>query len=1339
MASLLSMFKKRVEQGWDQLNPTDNGRTWQNPQGNAPQQQARGVAPPSTFQQVTHNNPVVNVARKQVINPLAQSFQHTVQSIPEIPSSSPARFLNNAVIRPIKTTDTHIAQAAQGKNPYHGSTKQQIGQGLQDAINISSVVPIGKGAQLAARGGKVLPRVSSAAKSGAKVGGGFGVAQGTSTALSQNQNLPQTLKTAGINAAIGAAGGAALGAAIPLAGAAGKAGGRAVDNRVSLNASGGIGKDIKRPSLPASKSPETPLTPDGVPIKGQQGSGFDEIAFNKKADLIRSKIQAIKPDKTTYDGGGNPVGVYSPEKQAKLDILDKKMDSHYQTRRDYQAQQIIAKSQSSAPVNTQQYLNQQIKAQKVARKAGQPTGLNRIKAPLSDAKTKLIDSLAPIEGTLNQKVTAKNATAHITPQLDRVLRADTIGAQYIKDNGLAKVIQNAPNTKELDQYLIAKHSADLEKNGITTGRNSAADANLVKQLGSKYEPHAQALKQYSQGLLDTATNYGLISKELSTHLKEKYPNYVPVNRIFGEDELQGAPKGIGAGKASIGKQTVVQKIKGSTRQIESPLSSLVDKTVQVVKEGERNKAAQILTGYRDLPGNPFQLRELSKSEAIGTKPVVSVIENGETRRFETTREIADAAKSLNKEQLGLVGRVLSVPTRVLRLGATGLNPAFALSNVTKDSVSAFINGSHPLRASVLNPKVFVEALKASVNHESGAYGELVRQGAGGTSFDISRNAPVQNVRAIRMAKNAPSKVLYTVTKPSQLLRAAENAIGRSEEFNRALQYYANKQAALKGGASIEQAQILGAHAARNNTVNFARAGDFGRVANSVLPYLNAGIQGSRTLLRNLKERPAQTTAKLAITAFFPTAVVTAWNTSDPERKAAYDDIKPYEKQGSLIIVPPHPVKDDNGKWNVIKIPVSQEIANLNDIVRNGVETAVGDGSIKLADLLGNAVGTVTSINASTKRQVYNQITPQGLKPGLEDLTNQNLFTGNAIVPESQKNLPGPDQIGKSTTGTATQLGKLLNLSPRKIDNFISTTGAGLGQNAVNLSDKALASSGVIKPDQVKGKSFSTSIAGRFKGAQGQSIYDMADKDFEKYKKQLTDTPGYKALPVDEKAKALNRLQSTVSGANIPKFNKDGSQKTLSLKEQSIASGKPDINSFLTPQTSGGNTKEYNTKPDAQYQAAKKSYDTNKSSYTEGQRIKKESELARLKVGSTYDKNIRDLYGLSKSQVYDYVSKDQNGKATVDKLLAYDNDLVKNGIIAKPKFKDKNGAVSIVPKTSGSGGKGKKAKATKFSTAGLNTAKIKAAKAPKGVKVRKLAKAPKARTRKLSVSKLPKVS
>lgn len=762
---------------------------------------------------------------------------------------------------------------------------------------------------------------------------------------------------------------------------------------------------------------------------------------------------------------------------------------------------VALKTNEATPVpqefNVKDYVKQQLDEQKAA--ATGPS--NRLARAKESFVTKAIDSLAPIEKPI-VKAVGREGELKLRNQLDRSLRSDTIAGQYIKDTGLHDIIQNVPNPKAFDQYLIAKHAQELERNGVRTGRNLPKDQQLIDSLAPQFEPHAQALMEYNRNLLDKTVDYGLISKDAANYLKQKYPDYVPFDRIFTDAELQGQ-KGNGSGPASLSTQTVIQRIKGSDRAIQPPMESILAKTHDVIAQGERNQAAQTLVSFKDLPDNPLGLRELSPSESIGTKPTISYLENGVKHTFETTPEVAAAAKSLNKQQMNIVLKTLSYPTRVLRLGATGANAAFALANVAKDTATAFINSSHPLRASAANPKVFLEALSASFHHGGKSYGELVREGAGGTSFDIARDSAKQSVKQIRADKNIGTKSLYTVTHPAQLLRAVEDTIGRSEEFGRAVQYFGNKEAALKAGKSLEEAKAYGADAARNNTVNFARAGEYGRVVNTVVPYLNAGVQGSRTLLRNLKERPAQTSAKLVMTTFMPIAAVTAWNLNSPERKKAYDNISEYEKQNNIIIVPPNPKQDDSGRWNVIKIPVSQEVANLGNIVRNGVEALAKDKGFDFAAMAGDLAGTATSLNAQNPRQLAGQLMPQAVKPIVEVATNRNLFTGQQIVPDALKNLSPEDQANSNTSGTAKVLGRLTNTSPLQIDNAVRTVTGGLGQNIVNASDTLLAKTGVIQPDEVKGKSLPTAIANRFNSAQGQtpgSLYFSTLQDVAKEQK-----------------------------------------------------------------------------------------------------------------------------------------------------------------------------------------------------------------------------------------------
>lgn len=1169
---------------------------------------------------------------------------------------------------------------------------------------------------------------------------------------------------------------------------------------------------------------------------------------------------------------------------------------------------------SSAPFDSTQYIAEQTKLQQAAQ--GKSSKLGTLRKEVS---TKMIDALSPIEKPV-EAVVGRQGALPLRNQLDRSLRADTLAGQFAKDNGLHDIVNSVPDTKAFDQYLIAKHAQDLEANGVKTGRNLEADKQLIDQLSPTHEAAAKNLSNYNNKLLDQTVKYGLISKDTAAYLKQKYPNYVPFDRIFSDTELANRHTGTGGSPASLSKQTVVQRIQGSDRQISSPLENILAKTHDVVAQGERNLAAKEIIKTKDLPGNPLgivplrtasdvkaridlysQAKELKPAQAklqhllktqdkwarklqsqldslnqkgleaslkaqqskapapilsgnrdvlMGTKrisnpmrdiptltgtvktkqfsramtatetkkmvnnlvnmtkpeleriksriatkenklaPVIDQIEelrtavegvknnrqalidearlhsdalakgkdtiatitDGIKEVYEVSPEVAAAAKSLNKQQLGLVGKILSYPTRALRLGATGINVGFTAANITKDVATAALNSEHPFRASVANPRVFVDALAASFWHSGKNYAELTRQGAGGTSFDIARNAAPDTIKKIRSERNVGTRVLYTVRHPSELLRAVEDTIGRSEELGRALQYFGNKNAALHEGKSLEQATQYGADAARNNTTNFARAGEYGRVLNSVLPYFNAGIQGSRTLVRNIKNRPVQTTSKLVIGSFVPIATVTAWNLNDPARKEAYDDIPDYEKQGNIIIVPPNPHKDPvTGRWNVIKIPVSQEVANANNVVRNGVEALSKDAKFNFAQMAANLSGTATSLNLGNTRQILNQVTPQAIKPAIEVATNQNLYTGNKIVPDSKANLAPKDQYGDYTSGTAKVLGRLTNTSPYQLDNAIKTTFAGAGQNAVNISDNALAKAKVIQPSEVKGKSFNSGVTDRFYTAAGGSGYTNADKAFADARKKLSSVPSFQNLSPDDKAKELNRLQNDLTTTEVRKYDAKystgqyaptnaTSQKKLTKNQTAILENGLDVNNYTKTTADKAAVTTASSTPLQKYQTALKNYNEKQKTMTSVQKYAAQQSIAKLSVQKDYSNDVISLYGLSKAKLNSYFSTQEKGvdkQAVYKQLQAYDQALYDSGLSSTLKLKYGLSTASKGGKGT-KGGKGKKGSATTGLSTNLH---LKAPKAKKFTtpKVASVYKKPNLRAQKTVAYSAPKIT
>lgn len=793
-------------------------------------------------------------------------------------------------------------------------------------------------------------------------------------------------------------------------------------------------------------------------------------------DTIIEEIGTYKDIVKAYEDAGIDVVVHQPESYLKSISKKSPVESVAKP-----AKQFDIPKKATGEVDVDTYVRQQTKLRESAR--GDKSISTRTTEFLQNLENKMVDFTSPIQRRVD-KAKKSNPLAFgdksdIKDNIDRVFNAPAITAAFVKEKGFAKAVQSidAKDLDAFDQYLTAKHANDLNTKGIKTGRNAEADAALVAELEPKFENAAQEIQKYNNERLQYMVDSGLISKELKDELLTKHPNYVPFQRVFSEDELANTGGFGSSGVASLSKQSVVQKIVGSEREIESPLESLLELTNKAVQQGEKNKAALTLTSYADLPNNPFGLRKISKTtDAAADKDTISVLRDGKKEIWEVDADVAKAAKALDVERMNILGKILAFPLRVARLGITGVNVPFVAANVVRDQMSAFIMSDKGLRSSIANPKVFLPALGNAIGHGK-LYDEMLSEGALMTSFDVVRDAVKPTLKSVMADKSKASKAMFIAKNPSQWFRAVEDAIGRSEEVTRMQQYLGNKKAALADGATEAEARTIAARAARENSTNFARRGEWGTVMNNTILYLNAGIQGSRLLIRNLKNKPIKTSAKIATTLMMPAASITYWNLSDPERKAAYEDIAEYEKENNFIIVPPNPVKE-GGRWNVIKIPLPPGVGQFTNFVRRPIEQSQGLDEVSFAEAASNLLRVVSPTDLTNP---VSSLTPQAIKPSVQAYTNKNLFTGYDVVPKSMQDLPVEQQVKDTTSGTATDIANTLGVSPIKTEQFINDTLGGVGPQILNAADR------IRGEEVVGGRSISESVARRFNSAAGNKL------------------------------------------------------------------------------------------------------------------------------------------------------------------------------------------------------------------------------------------------------------
>lgn len=799
--------------------------------------------------------------------------------------------------------------------------------------------------------------------------------------------------------------------------------------------------------------------------------------------------------------------------------------------------------------NPEKYVQENVAKMESARVAEKGTIWDRVKSVFRKAKSELVDSQSAIEDVLTKSEKQNRMkileSKDYRMQYPKVLRSSEQAKTFIQDN-YSPIIRKVDNLDNLEEYLKAKHAIELENLGKKTGRNVENDKKLVEAFKEKYEPFAQEVKNSQNKLLDYLVDSGIKSRADVDLLKKTYPEYVPFNRIFTDAEEEFLDQSFGKRNvAGLSQQTVIQKLKGSEREVESPFASMFEKTQKAFEQGERNKAGQMMADYNTLPKNPFGLEKITEGVHKGpAEQTFSFFKDGIKETWKIDPEYAKALKNMDANELGLLGQILAVPVRIAKVGITGLRPSFWLKNIGRDQITAFINADKGMRGSILNPKNFFESLYSIIKKDD-IYKQIISEGGSYTSFDFWRNAAIENVNKVRASKNLGSKIKYKITHPGDLFRTLENIVSKSEELTRAQQGRAAYSAAIKEGRTAKDAAIIGARAYRETTVDFMRSGNLSKTLNNALMYFNPGIQGSRTLIRNLKTKPIKTSAKIISTVMLPMAYVTSWNLSDDKRREAYQDIPEWEKENNLIFIPPNPTKDESGKWNIIKIPYSQEIAQLTRPVRRVQESMAGLDPVKFGEIADALFQTATSLNVSSPKGFASTATPQALKPTLETVYNKKFYTGAPVVPAQMEKFAPEAQFYTNetksgqkrtpTSGTIKALASKLGLSPIKTEFWINETFGGLSENIINNIDTIASKMGVVKPEEIGGEGFLKSIAAAYNKAYGGETvskkYNTLDEKIKEISKldpedRVFEIQDYiSSLPEEERRSALSAMRN----------------------------------------------------------------------------------------------------------------------------------------------------------------------------------------------------------------------
>ncbi len=633
---------------------------------------------------------------------------------------------------------------------------------------------------------------------------------------------------------------------------------------------------------------------------------------------------------------------------------------------------------------------------------------------------------------------------------------------------IMKPVEDQHALDDFRVYIVSQRIVnDLAPREIKTGVSVEDARTALEELDKKYPEFAKVAEErraYKDALLEYAKDNGVIGEEGLKKIKELNKFHVPFYRVMEEV----GTKFLGKTKIAGNISNPVKRIKGSEREIIDPLESDVKDTYAIINAADRNNigiamanvakqnsdlgrlfeevarpmkpvkvnAKEVLekalgeTGLAkdELPEFPEELADLVVTlfrPTYATGPNMLNVNMGDRQKvFEVDSDLFSAIQGLGNEDIAMIWKILSVPAKVLRAGAT-LSPDFSVRNPLRDQFTAFAYSKNGFIPGVDLVRGIWELLKPEKLGKD-AY-DLWKAGGGEHAMFVSldRAALQLNLEeAIGSKKAWIKEIVKNPLLPLQILSEWGEEGTRLGEMRNALS---------RGKDPIEAA-----FDSRNVTLDFSRIGSKTRAVNAIIAFFNAQMQGTDVMIRNFKNRPFETLWKVMIGITLPSILLWLANNKDPRWK----EIPQWQKDLFWIVM----TKD-----HIYRIPKPFELGVL-----------FGSVPERILDFM-------QSKDPEMLKELENNIA-QGFTPGwmptfmipvIENISNYSFFMNRPIVSAGKENLPPPQQAGAYTSETAKVLGEALNYSPAKIDNLVRGYTGGLGAYTTAALDKILVGSGVV--------------------------------------------------------------------------------------------------------------------------------------------------------------------------------------------------------------------------------------------------------------------------------------
>ena len=637
----------------------------------------------------------------------------------------------------------------------------------------------------------------------------------------------------------------------------------------------------------------------------------------------------------------------------------------------------------------------------------------------------------------------------------------------IKANGermaIADAYMYALHAKERNEYVQNKYGRGLGSGMSETEANSII--NWVNSLDLQNQQLLNGVRDYVKQIV-ASTNAarrdgGLMAEEY------QFENYVPLRGDL-DPESEIAEDGAGLSRTYQRKQPDLYG--GRRRQdpriaagrgasyAEDMIGTVMMQNQTSIVNGERNKVGQ--TFLKMVQGDEVDTKDIA--EVVTDVPdqikdnVLSVKVNGEqdpVKIFIYDDRIARAMKGAYGDGInrgGAVVRYLTKLNRYLSSINTTYNPEFMVTNFARDLETALVNiGQYDGKG--LTKEILFDAPKAVIgigkhirargrgepydqdNYWSQKYQEFMEDGGKNATNQIDTvKDQVNNIRDILGDISGNTMAgKFGLARTQFLGKGVRSILGMLDDANTAVENgvrVATYDALLKRGFSRARA----AQAARNITVNFAKAGEERAIANALYLFYNASVQGSFALYNAMIRSPRvrKIWGGMILYGILQDQFLAAIsNDEDEDGIPDYDELSDYTLEHNLMMTT-FGLSDDK----YIKIPLGYGINSAVNLGRalsrtQRGEYTVGQASNSIFGTLLESISPIGGVNDFDEVGDYAIIaSPTVIEPVTSLFVNRD-FDGSPIFKEgSQFGLqkPASQRHWTTTSGISKTISKTIN-------------------------------------------------------------------------------------------------------------------------------------------------------------------------------------------------------------------------------------------------------------------------------------------------------------------------